>query len=327
MPLATAMEASLGVVNPNLSSQISAWQAARRANGEDPNDWGAFRRHMIAIQSPDPGETPAPQFGEAQPGAGTYGGTAGGSATYPTPNGPRSIAQMTTELKAAGYPGPWDDTSVIAAYNRTAGGGVTPGEGTTPTPTPTPGVDDWVNYGGDTLYPSLPGGTPGTEQFKPEEYWWSQPGQWAQAGLEKSGLMAGPFGQFMQRQQQRPLGQWDLLTELAKAQQQPLPSLDILNQMLAGGQKQGTSTFQQLWDILKGGLPGGTGVGAAELGGQLAELGNRPEDVLKWYEATRPYLSQGLSSTARSTIWNRYLQEVMSKPNMPFMQWLLGGGQ
>lgn len=40
--------------------------------------------------------------------------------TYQTPNGPKTIAQMQSELATAGYNGPTDDASIIATYNQTA---------------------------------------------------------------------------------------------------------------------------------------------------------------------------------------------------------------
>jgi alpha/beta hydrolase fold len=40
--------------------------------------------------------------------------------TYQTPNGQRTVAQMADELHRVAYPGPWDDSSVVAAYLRTA---------------------------------------------------------------------------------------------------------------------------------------------------------------------------------------------------------------
>lgn len=43
-------------------------------------------------------------------------------STFPTPNGPRTTAQMTNELHIAGYAGPWTDAAVLAAYVRTTGG-------------------------------------------------------------------------------------------------------------------------------------------------------------------------------------------------------------
>jgi hypothetical protein len=39
---------------------------------------------------------------------------------YPTANGPRTAAQLQQELLAAGYAGPWDVESMLAAYDRAA---------------------------------------------------------------------------------------------------------------------------------------------------------------------------------------------------------------
>jgi hypothetical protein len=47
-------------------------------------------------------------------------------ATYNTPNGPKTLSDMYSELAAAGYGGPWDDQDVIANYATTTGGDVTP---------------------------------------------------------------------------------------------------------------------------------------------------------------------------------------------------------
>jgi hypothetical protein len=48
--------AELAEDNPNLQSQSDEWRSARSANGEDPDDWGAFREHLMAIGAPDPGD-------------------------------------------------------------------------------------------------------------------------------------------------------------------------------------------------------------------------------------------------------------------------------
>ena len=42
-------------MDPQLAQQLKEWQAARTAKGEDPNDMAAFRAHVIAMGSPDPG--------------------------------------------------------------------------------------------------------------------------------------------------------------------------------------------------------------------------------------------------------------------------------
>ena len=48
--------------NPNIRQQAEEWQAARRQNGEDPNDYQAFREHVMAIGAPDPGEDEPEDF-------------------------------------------------------------------------------------------------------------------------------------------------------------------------------------------------------------------------------------------------------------------------
>jgi hypothetical protein len=45
----------LAARNPNIGPQLSTWQTQRRANGEDPFDYVAFRQFQIAIFAPDPG--------------------------------------------------------------------------------------------------------------------------------------------------------------------------------------------------------------------------------------------------------------------------------
>jgi len=70
----------------------------------------ANRRANPVVVSPVPGAGPdiiqRPEPVQAQ--------------TYQTPNGPRTIDQMTAELKAAGYSGPWDSDSIVAAYQKTS---------------------------------------------------------------------------------------------------------------------------------------------------------------------------------------------------------------
>jgi hypothetical protein len=48
--------------NPNITQQAAEWRAARAANGEDPDDWHAFREHLQAIGAPDPGDDEADDF-------------------------------------------------------------------------------------------------------------------------------------------------------------------------------------------------------------------------------------------------------------------------
>lgn len=42
--------------NPNIREQLQEWRTLRRQRGEDHNDSRAFRRHLLAIGAPDPGE-------------------------------------------------------------------------------------------------------------------------------------------------------------------------------------------------------------------------------------------------------------------------------
>lgn len=46
--------------------------------------------------------------------------------TYQTKNGPKTPVQIANELKAAGYPGPWDIDSMVQAYGAASGAPVTP---------------------------------------------------------------------------------------------------------------------------------------------------------------------------------------------------------
>jgi hypothetical protein len=45
----------LEAAQPGIRQQIAEWQAARRRNGEDPNDFAACRTHLMALGAPDPG--------------------------------------------------------------------------------------------------------------------------------------------------------------------------------------------------------------------------------------------------------------------------------
>jgi hypothetical protein len=47
--------AALEAANPNISQQYQDWRDLRILRGEDPIDYHAFRRHLIAIGAPDPG--------------------------------------------------------------------------------------------------------------------------------------------------------------------------------------------------------------------------------------------------------------------------------
>lgn len=54
--------AALVEANPSIEEQVRQWQEQRRANGEDPNDWEAFRQHVQALGAPDPGEEEPEDF-------------------------------------------------------------------------------------------------------------------------------------------------------------------------------------------------------------------------------------------------------------------------
>lgn len=48
--------------NPNIRQQAEEWRAQREANGEDPDDWEAFRTHVQALGAPDPGDEEPDDF-------------------------------------------------------------------------------------------------------------------------------------------------------------------------------------------------------------------------------------------------------------------------
>lgn len=48
--------------NPNFETQMWWWKAERILRGESPFDWDAFRRHLMAINAPDPGTVPPKEF-------------------------------------------------------------------------------------------------------------------------------------------------------------------------------------------------------------------------------------------------------------------------
>jgi hypothetical protein len=56
VPISDRTMQALAQENPDIHQQRNDWQAARIQVGEDPNDWPAFRAHLIAIGAPDPGE-------------------------------------------------------------------------------------------------------------------------------------------------------------------------------------------------------------------------------------------------------------------------------
>ena len=52
----------LSADNPNIRAQYDEWAPLRVQNGEDPTDYQAFRKHVIALGAPDPGETEIEDF-------------------------------------------------------------------------------------------------------------------------------------------------------------------------------------------------------------------------------------------------------------------------
>ncbi len=58
-----AKMADLEQDNPNVRSQYTEWRQQRTQNGEDGNDYQAFRSHLQAIGAPDPGEEQFAEFG------------------------------------------------------------------------------------------------------------------------------------------------------------------------------------------------------------------------------------------------------------------------
>ena len=54
--------AVMQAANPNFTTQMHEWQAARKARGENAYDWQAFRTHEMAIGAPDPGPYPPREF-------------------------------------------------------------------------------------------------------------------------------------------------------------------------------------------------------------------------------------------------------------------------
>jgi hypothetical protein len=63
--LDVARLADLEADNPNVRQQLEDWRKQREANGEDPNDYAAFRQHLLDLGAPDPGEETPEDFGTA----------------------------------------------------------------------------------------------------------------------------------------------------------------------------------------------------------------------------------------------------------------------
>lgn len=57
-----ATMAELEAQNPNIRQQLVDWRIARIENGEDPYDYQAFRKHVMDIGAPDPGEKEIDDF-------------------------------------------------------------------------------------------------------------------------------------------------------------------------------------------------------------------------------------------------------------------------
>ena len=60
--MTTLADVAAQTENPNLEQQAREWQEQRRAAGEEPNDWAAFRRHLEQLGAPDPGEDEPEDF-------------------------------------------------------------------------------------------------------------------------------------------------------------------------------------------------------------------------------------------------------------------------
>lgn len=50
--------AELSEQNPNFQQQYQEWRQVRAQNGENPDDYQAFRQHLIFLGAPDPGDQP-----------------------------------------------------------------------------------------------------------------------------------------------------------------------------------------------------------------------------------------------------------------------------
>jgi hypothetical protein len=58
----------LAAENPNIRQQFDAWRELRARAGQDPTDYAAFRRHLLALGAPDPGEAELSDFSVAAAG-------------------------------------------------------------------------------------------------------------------------------------------------------------------------------------------------------------------------------------------------------------------
>jgi hypothetical protein len=57
-----ATMADLEAENPNIRQQCEDWRREREQAGEDPNDYQAFRQHLMDLGAPDPGEEEVEDF-------------------------------------------------------------------------------------------------------------------------------------------------------------------------------------------------------------------------------------------------------------------------
>ena len=57
--------AELEAENTNIKQQLDEWRTQRAASGEDPNDYAAFRQHLLDLGAPDPGEDAPEDFNES----------------------------------------------------------------------------------------------------------------------------------------------------------------------------------------------------------------------------------------------------------------------
>ncbi len=92
-------------------------QAQANGNGQTGQQlWEQENARNMAAAGAPPATTPKPAVGTPiiPPGS-----------NQPAPGG-KSLDQMTQELRQAGYNGPWDQASILAAYKRTVNGGNAP---------------------------------------------------------------------------------------------------------------------------------------------------------------------------------------------------------
>jgi hypothetical protein len=52
----------LRAANEGFEEQMHDWRRQRYANGENPMDWVAFRKHLEELGAPDPGEAAPDEF-------------------------------------------------------------------------------------------------------------------------------------------------------------------------------------------------------------------------------------------------------------------------